>query len=199
MRTLLIATLLLLSPMAWADSPLTSTPFSRAYQDVKWVQMASEADEVLSPQLVKFLLKKGAPIDQKLAAINALGWDFNGTDNHATFWAALSKKRRYASYDELVYKGSAEDIICLAYMMALDNYFEVGQAARLAKIAMERAPNTYSIQLVGALILAQHDFDDWCKVFQHVDDVRQRNLPKDMREEAVVIIFEYMDLYRDSC
>ena len=42
--------------------------------------------------------------------------------------------------------------------------------------------------------------DNWCEVYTLTNDVRtNENLIKDMREEAVAIIFEYMDLYKDYC
>lgn len=41
---------------------------------------------------------------------------------------------------------------------------------------------------------------NWCKVYTLTNDVRiDETLTKDMKEEAVNIIFEYMDIYKDYC
>jgi len=55
--------------------------------------------------------------------------------------------------------------------------------------------------MVWALIHAQQAIDsDWCEVYKLTDRVREnKELVQDMKEEAIAIIFEYMDLYQDNC
>jgi hypothetical protein len=71
----------------------------------------------------------------------------------------------------------------------------------LARVALKKNPSSYTCQIVVALILAQEAFDtDWCKVYQLTDAVRNNTaLQKDMEEEAIRIIFDYMDIYSGEC
>ena len=41
---------------------------------------------------------------------------------------------------------------------------------------------------------------DWCEVYNLTNNVRINDaLQIDMKEDAIKIIFEYMDLYKDYC
>lgn len=55
-----------------ADSPITSTNFSVAYEDIFIVQRASEA-AYLTEELIEYLDNPNNPIDVKAALIN--NWD----------------------------------------------------------------------------------------------------------------------------
>ena len=83
----------------------------------------------------------------------------------------------------------------------MDNYFNVKEAIKLAEMAKAKAPKSYTVNLIAALIQAQKTMDDdWCKVFHLTDDVRQnKSLTQDMRPEASEIIFLYMDAYKSEC
>lgn len=187
---------------AFADSPITSTGFSNAYEDVKIIKKAGEADGILNKKLMKYLASEKKPLHIKLALINKISWKFEGKENAQMYLEYLADKRGLeCCADAFWEKLSGDDLICVAYLKAMDNYFDVTHAAELAKLAMKKNKNNYSTQVVGALILAQAAFDhSWCDVFKLTDRVRQdESLEQDMREGAVEIIFEYMDLYRDSC
>ncbi len=86
----------------------------------------------------------------------------------------------------------------MAYLQALDNYFDVSQAIIFAEQALTKNPKSYTFNIICALIKAQLAFDsDWCKVYSLTNEVRlYESLFKDMDEEAIKIIFEYMDLYK---
>lgn len=81
MKRLLIAVVLMMAfSVGWADSPLTSTHFSDAYSDHEMVQMASELMQNDIPTtLLNFLADKHQPVDVRLAVVNKLGWNFDGT------------------------------------------------------------------------------------------------------------------------
>lgn len=55
--------------------------------------------------------------------------------------------------------------------------------------------------MICSLIEAQKALDsDWCTVYSIMDDVRKNeSLKKDIKPEAVEIIFNYIDLYKDYC
>lgn len=187
---------------AFADSPLTSTNFNKAYQEMKIIQKAAAAQGELTPQLLKYLLKKGKPLEVKMALINELGWDFNGKSNALLFEEYLLKKRKLKNYNELTSNVNAEELICLAYLKALDDYFQVNQALALARRAKAKASDSYTVNIICALIEAQKALhsDQWCKVYKLTDEVRNdTSLSLDMKKEASDIIFDYMDIYKADC
>ncbi len=74
-----------------ADSPLTSTDLASAYGDIEVVRWAQQHRQ-MSPLIINFLLGD-RPLGAKAAVINALGWDFDGTNNAEQFLVALPEKR----------------------------------------------------------------------------------------------------------
>ena len=92
-------------------------------------------------------------------------------------------------------------LISMAYLKALDNYFEVDEAIILARRAKSKGDDSYTINIICALIEAQKALDsDWCEVYNLANNVRtNQSLNMDMKEDAIKIIFEYMDLYKDNC
>ncbi len=183
-----------------ADSPLTSTDFSVAYKNESIVKKAQAAKGILNTKLMKYLIGNG-PIAVKVAVINTLSWDMNGKNNAAIFLEYLVKTKKYSGEDDVLARASGDEILCLAYLKALDNYFDVAQAAEWSAAAVKKNPSSYTFNIINGLIQAQLNFDiDWCAVYKNTDDVRQNTgLSKDMNEEAIRIIFEYMDLYAPYC
>jgi hypothetical protein len=203
MRNALLSLFLLLGVVfnSQADSPLTSTYFAETYNDEDIVNQALLAKGQLTVPLMDYLVNEANPIAVKLAVINALGWQYEGKNNCATFLKYLGKKKKMKTPEKVLKKGSAHDIICMAYLKAMDNYFDVKEAAKWSRVAQEIEPYSYSLHLIAAVIQAQEAFDtDWCKVFQLTDAVRNNtNLEVDMRDQSYAIIYEYMDLYQSSC
>lgn len=196
---LFLAFAILLFP-ALADSPLTSTDFADAYKNEPMVVSAGTANGILTEELAAFLADAKQPIDVKMAVINQLGWDFDGKANAAVFRRYLIA-HGYKNEQDLKKRGKAHELIAMAYLMALDDYFDVREAAAWADLAVKKDKKSYTIRLVAALIKAQQAMDsDWCKVYRLADAVRTNtSLARDMKEEASAIVFEYMDLYATSC
>lgn len=187
---------------AVADSPLTSTPFADAYQDMAIVKAAIKADGLITRKLMKYLSHPAKPIALKMAVINQLGWSIAGRENGRLYLGFLQRKygmgnARLEDFGIL----QADELLSLSYLTALDHYFDVKVAAMMARKALEKNPTSYTCQIVVALILAQEAFDsDWCKVYQLTDAVRNHStLKQDLREEAKRIIFDYMDIYSGDC
>lgn len=199
----IFAFILLIFPVQklFADSPLTSTDFSRAYQSEFIVTKAQNANGELNPELAEYLIDKSNPIDLKLAAINELGWEFSGKSNAEFFMDYLKLKGYFNSEEDFLKNGDAGQLICYAYLMAMDDYFDVKRARQISKIAKSKNKKSYSIHLIAALIEAQDVMDsDWCAVFLATDKVRKnKRLKRDMKPEATAIIFEYMDMYQENC
>jgi hypothetical protein len=75
-----IGTLGGLTAPVWADSPITSTPFSEAYQDYNIVKAAKRSG-VLTVEMAEYLSSPSNPVDIKAALINSLSWKFEGKKN----------------------------------------------------------------------------------------------------------------------
>lgn len=201
MKTKLILVLitgLLFSQTLFADSPLTSTNFSEAYADSKIVESASTTEGILTIELMDYLNQSMHPIELKMAVINEIGWSFNGHNNADLFIEYLQEKYGFKDKDEFLQQASADLLISMAYLKAMDNYFNVEEAVVYAKEAKSKNKESYTINIICALIEAQNAFDtDWSEVYNKTNEVRNnRSLNRDMKEDAVKIIFDYMDLYK---
>lgn len=194
MKTILISVVFFLSfANSFADSPITSTNFYTAYLGAPEVKAASECGGVLTPDLMKFLNSKNS-IAQKMAVINAVGWAFEGHKNYELYKEYLGKKTGKG-------QRKAENLLCLAYLKANDNYFDCNEALTLASQALELNSSSYTFNIIHALIKAQVLFDSsWCGLWKATDSVRNNtSLEMDMNNGAINIIFEYMDLYKSEC
>lgn len=192
---------ILLFTYAFADSPITSTPFWKAYKTEKAIVKAAQANGQLTTELADFLISKKNSIDMKMAVINCLSWDFNGKKNSAVFVNRLLEKKIYNNTEDFRNNGRADYLLCMAYLKAMDDYFDVTEAFQWAELALLKNNTSYTFNIIHSLIHAQILFDtDWCLVFLATHYVRINNsLKQDMNAEAIRIIFDYMDLYRDSC
>jgi hypothetical protein len=188
---------LLSSQSLFADSPLTSTNFSKAYKDSEVIQLASKTEGKLTIELMDYLSNNKNPIELKIALINVLGWSFDGQNNSTMFYNYLKEKSKLEDINE----ANADLLICYAYLKALDNYFDVEDAIIYAKKAKSKNKNSYTINIICALIEAQKAMDsDRCEVYNLTNNVRINNtLNQDMKEDSMFIIFDYMDIYKDNC
>jgi len=195
----LYAMMLFASHTVLADSPLTSTTIYLGYKNEPIVVEALEY-KVLSKNILEYLESSQNPVAIKIAVINALGWNIDGNTNAERFLQYLYKKNEYENTDVFLMELTGEMIICLAYFVALGDYFDVDNAVLLANHAKAKSPRSYTVNIICALIEAQKAFnDDWCEVYNLVNRVRENDtLIDDMNEEAKAAIFEYMDLYECS-
>lgn len=196
-----------------ADSPLTSTPFWQAYEDVKDVSYAKENG--LDNKVLKMLTGDKVSCDVKIAIINCFGW---GSGYTKTFEDHLLDKRdglnrevfKYlkSSSDEMPQETSqtklltTDDLICWSYLRGMDNYQSPEFSLKGAFLAYWRDQKNMSAGVVLCLVAAQQSMTyDWCKIYESaqmflVDGVYDKNL---MRDDGVNIIMEYMNLYEQDC
>lgn len=187
---------------AFADSPLTSTPFYLGYMDIPFIVEADKSDGIISQKQLYFLTENRNPIALKLALINSLKWRFEGKSNAPKYLEFLFKKKPDLNYKNFIIKASAEELICFAYIKAMDNYFDVKSATVFAKQAMRKAPTSYSIHLVGTLINVQSYLSkkESGKIYATMNQVRTNTkLKVDMRKKSSEGIFGYTDIYRKYC
>lgn len=184
-----------------ADSPLTSTNFAAAYADEPMVIAASKTEGYINNYIMDYLTGDEFSIDLKMAIINEFGWKISGKNNSQTFMLYLKEKRGYPDKQDFLKSGTADELLAMAYITALDNYFNVDEAIVLADAALKKNPQSRTFQLIAGLIKAQKAMDsDWCEVYKITDRVRQNEeLKNDIKPEAVKIIYDYMDIYADSC
>ena len=201
-RLLTAITLLLVTWTAtWADSPLTSTNFAVAYSDHPMVQMACEEMQGSIPTtLLNFLANKNEPVDVRLAVINKLGWNFDGTSMGAQLGEYLMSRYKVKNETKLVKKLDAGTMAVYAYAKAMSNYFDVKAASELGHKAVKKDKNkSFSVAMASALIDAQIYLDsDWSMVYKVVADVlHDGSLHLDMRQEAIDNIMDYINLYKE--
>lgn len=191
----------ILASSALADSPITSTNFSEAYKDEPIVAEAIAAKGVINDRLMEYLVNEYNPVGVKMAVINAIGWQISGRKNSELFLVYLKKNRGYSSADRLYKKGKADELLSYAYLKAMDNYFNVDEALRFAERAVKKNDESRTFHLIRGLIKAQKMMDEsFCSVYQIADGIRKNEeLKNDIRTGAVDIIYEYLDIYGDSC
>jgi hypothetical protein len=150
---------------------------------------------------MNYLTDENKPIDVKMALINQLGWNTFKKSNPSRFLKYLMSNNGYKIEDDFYNNGNGDQLLCMSYLKAIYNYHEVDGAIRYSERALTKSPKSYTFQIISALIKAQKSLNsDWCKVYRFTDEVRRNTtLDKDMKEEAIAIIFKYMDNYKDSC
>jgi hypothetical protein len=185
----------------FADSPLTSTYFSKAYQNEKMVILASGTHGRMITELMEWLASENNPVDVKMAIINCLGWDTKNRKNSSMFFKYLKKVKGYKDHADFEANGKDFELLCLAYMKAMENYFEVDDAIDYAENAKSKNPESYTFNIILALIKAQKALNyNWCEVYLLTNRVREdKSFIMDINNGAINIIFKYMDQYKESC
>lgn len=217
-HTLISVALFLLSINAFADSPVTSTSFYSAYNEIHQIYVA-EKEGILNYELASYL-SSNVTIDKKVALINALGWKSQGKQNKELYIKFLNAKYNTA---ELNYsKISPDEHLCLGYLAIMDDYFHVRESLILLKGALKRNPKSYTYNIIYGLVLAQsclrYDTDDsfgndlidrrfidtdihaFCNIyliFANID--ADKTLKQDFRKSAKRNIFKYVNLYKSYC
>ena len=191
----------------FADSPLTSTDFYKAYLDVPMVQEALNSKGKMSNEMMEYIVVDTNPLEIKLAIINAIGWEHKGIMISKRFFASVMSKKKYQTelggdFMAFNWNATADELICYAYMKALDNYFDVVGAFEMAGDAVRKSPDSFAVNMIYNLIKAQglNDFGENCyasKMFLSLKD--NPKLKMDMRKESLSYVFEYMEAIGKDC
>lgn len=204
-KTLLTPFILLIAIVPariYADSPITSTQFYQAYMDIELVREAKTSGR-MNKKIFDYLSSPKNPIDVKAAIINALGWKFEGKDNSKLFLKFLSEKHRIIFEPHNINTGlmNADEIFCIGYLQAMDDYFHPEKAIQLLEMAKEKRGNSFTVSIILAIVRAQNAMaSSWCMVWKLTENVLNDNsLKQDLRKEARKIIVDYMILYMDDC
>ena len=203
---LLAAMLSFVAAPARADSPLTSTDIAKAYEGGGLPELDVARGGVLVADLAQRLLAEDLDLGSKVALVNALGWDTEGKANSSVFIETLEGKYGAALYGA----GGAldanalttDELVVLGYLTALDNYFAPWQAIGYLDLAVLRAPESLTVNLVLGLVRAQLALAvDWCQTWQSVEGplTRTASYVPDIKIEAVDAVDAYMGAYRSYC
>ena len=198
-RLFTLITCALVCLASWADSPLTSTHFSKAYEDHPMVQKAAQAGEEIPVEILNFLADANSPVDVRMAVVNAIGWDSDGKTASKQFEQFMLQRYGAKNEKELARRLNAETLAVYAYEKAMSDYFNVKDAKRLAaQAAKKNTDKSFSVAMVDVLVKCQYYLDNngIGKIGKTARAlVANKNYNRDMRQEAVDIIMEYLDLY----
>ncbi len=176
-----------------ADSPLTSTEFYTVYEDLPAFE-----DTV---SMYEYIMNDSISVEKRLAVINRQSWSIDGMNRATELVNILGVNFKTNDYFTVLSNLSGKQLICLAYLKAMDNYFNVEEAMMIAVMAEAKEPRSYAVNLIAALIRAQYASgwgDCWGAVYLCLDNVRNSSfLNQDMRPEAAALIFEYTDIYKE--
>ena len=206
-KILLLIICTCISSLSWGDSPLTYTDFHKAYIDVTMVQKALKSKGKISKETMSYLVSDTNPLDVKLAIINAIGWSNDGTKRSVAYLNYVVKTKKYTAGingNRLAFKwnATADELICFAYIRAMEYYFDVTYANEIAQLALLKNPNSLAVNLISGLIKAQGLFllNEWCYAATQFNSIEQNTLlTKDLRKEGKFIICEYMQSIGANC
>ena len=193
---------------AFADSPITSTDVSKAYDSLNIPEINEARSGVLTPALAEKLTSEGVNLGIKVAITRALGWDINGKNNAEIFLGALEAKYGTQLYSEgsakivKVTTPAVDELVVLGYLSVLDNYFNPIVGIGYLDAAEIRLPDSLAVALVRGLVRAQLALDiDWCQAWKSV--AQPLNQPEayaqDIAIGAVDEIASYMKSYESYC
>ncbi len=178
-----------------ADSPLTSTPISDAYNDLDIIVKAQKKGK-MTMEFAKFLHDGENSIDEKAALINAIGWSVDGKNNAELFAQYIfGKKPSELELENM----NGDDLFCLGYLQALDDYFNPSKSFPYFNEAEKKINTSLTVSLIHTLAKAQDIMDggDWCKIWNMTyQTLNDKSLQRDLREGAIKIIKDYMVLYK---
>ena len=183
--------------VASADSPVTSTPFYKAYLELEIVGKAEEKG-VLDLEIAGHLYSKSIPVDLKAAIINALSWDAQGKKNAEMYRYYLSLRYGKTLNELRVDDLAPDEVFCLGYLAVMDDYFHPEEGISLLERANDQMMSSYTSAIILAIARAQEKLmaQDFSTVWELVAAVRDnQNLRRDFRPRASEIIFDYMSLY----
>ncbi|OQY99886.1 MAG: hypothetical protein B6D35_08340 [Candidatus Brocadia sp. UTAMX2] len=197
---LILKVLFVFPGVGHADSPITATDFHKAYLDVKMVQRA-HLEGVMGVEIAEFLSSPENPLDVKAAVINALSWRFEGKNNAELYTYYLGLLYHMSVTELNTDFLSADEIFCLGYLIAMDDYFHPENAIILLEEAYKAMQDSFTVSMILALAKAQMAFEqDWCEAWKITESVLMNSdLRQDLRPEAKKIIVNYMLLYREYC
>lgn len=206
--SVLFCMILLAFQESFADSPLTSTEFYKAYLDIPVVKDASENPKKLSKEAKAYLFDESNPLDVKIALINAVGWDIEGASTYIDYIEYCFEhyprekyhivKDKELTVEDIYNATSCEQMAVLVYLHAMADYRDTKSNYAFMEYAMQSPINKQSFMLPMGLIVAQTalDSDDWGNISPAMSYYINSPEIKDMRPEAIKLVMEYINEYK---
>lgn len=190
----------------FADTPLTETNFYKAYEGIPMVKKAIQSKGIINNEILVYLCDSN-PLEIKLAIINALGWNHKGKNTSALFLNQVIKTKKYNTKEtekSIAFKwhATSDELICYAYLLSLDHYFDVVYANEMAGLAVKKSPNSFAINMIARLIKSQglYLLGENCYAQILFNELKTNSqLKMDMRNDAEKYIFEYMNSIGANC
>ena len=243
-KLILFFPLLILSIVpGFADSPLTSTDFYRAYLDVPIVKKAAENPNKLTKEMMEYLYDDKNPLDIRIALVNAIGWNIDGLTTFNDYFDYCMNEREKKAFLELtngdpfsIYKerhfdpfeesivveidenGEVQEysegtylnsilqsvpmdqLAVLTYLKAMSDYFDTERNYSLMEFCVQFGNmRKQSYMLPLGLVLAQTalDMGDWGNIYPAMNFYLFSPDIQDVRPEAIDIIMEYINGYKE--
>ena len=199
--------IILISQYTFADSPLTSTEFYKAYTDVPLVQDAMKCKGKITNAMLEYIYSETNPLEIKLAIINAIGWNFRGLKNSQKFFKYVMNKKKYKTdfqgdYMAFKWYANRDELVCYSYLKAMENYFELADAFDIASEAQRKYSNSFAVNMIYNLIKVQGltAYGESCYASKTFSTLKNNpKLTMDMKNEAMPFVFEYMDDIGKDC
>ena len=179
---------------AYADSPVTSTPFSKAYYNNPIVKEASERNTITEDMAV-YLADENNPIDVKAAIINALSWKVEGKNNTERYCQFIYGKSHKELNAEVL---SGDQQFCIGYLLALDDiHFETPQSIEYLRMARSNMSDSLTVTIITFLVETMNEVSyDWHDQLNQI--LADTSLNGDLSEDAIKVITDYMLLGIDN-
>lgn len=184
----IVISLFFVTETALADSPVTSTPFSKAYYNIDIVKKASERNTITA-DMAEYLADENNPIDIKAAIINALSWSVDGKNNTEVYCQFIYGKELK---DIDVKTLSGDQQFCIGYLLAMDDiHFETTQSMDYLRMARVNMVDSLTVNLITFLVetmnVVSYDWPDQLNLI-----LSDANLNKDISDDAIKVITDYM-------
>jgi len=185
-----------------AQSPILATELNRPYSAHEMVITAGYGE--MTHEIMEFLGSPTEPIDVKMAVINRLGRPLmEEQDRVRAFFNYLKSSAGYRNRNEFMKRGKDHELLCLAYLTAINYPHKSPDAIEMAEMAVTKNQTaSFTFRIICSLIKAEglyHEFQ-WCSVYHIVAEVNNdTSLFRDMPEDAVRAIFLEIDTYHEHC
>ena len=173
----------------FVDSPITSIDFWQHSKDPVVLKYASSKDKTLNKEVLFYLTNNNKSEFDKLALINALGWDLNLTKNNSTvFLEHIGGLTKATGFEKTMY----------SYFLALKDYKNVSQSY---KILNNIKYNSQSVFLIKTIVYSQKQFLDFnpdgvWKLFCETDGLTEFESPQ--LQSAFESCKSYLILYKQN-
>ena len=140
-------------------------------------------------------------VEQRLCVVNYIGWNNDGQHHFEELVDHYVKVQRYSSAKQAFAAMDGAMLTVFAYVRAMDDYYVVDDALRLADEAVRRSPVSRAAAMVQALIRGQQLTDDmtrWNDIYTACHRVETNaKLNHDLSPAAVNAIMEYINGYAE--